>query len=311
MWYFSAPDWILSYRMNAISKFVLLRALNLSRKDPTTPRFLTNESLAMMFGVSKRTIVNAFKELKAEGFITLCRNPNNPFDNSRFFILTEKALRGDDDTQPIDFSQSEKIALSNKQKLHIAEANIALSQSENIALSSSKNIDKRKNKRERALCSYTTECDKDIQQSCISEIQQSSSSSIYENEYRERIEREHTLCSIISLSGLIKLFNDTAKVMSKEHPLAQTLNLKHVAEKFYTVKASATFETDKALTSAVTKWLLNEIEYEMNSGKKSSASNQVDAFTAMERFSQFINSRNEKSITTGTDYALKSITKKE
>ena len=112
MWYFSAPDWILSYRMNAISKFVLLRALNLSRKDPTTPRFLTNESLAMMFGVSKRTIVNAFKELKAEGFITLCRNPNNPFDNSRFFILTEKALRGDDDTQPIDFSQSENIALS-------------------------------------------------------------------------------------------------------------------------------------------------------------------------------------------------------
>ena len=269
MWYFSAPDWILSYRMNAISKFVLLRALNLSRKDPTTPRFLTNESLAMMFGVSKRTIVNAFKELKAEGFITLCRNPNNPFDNSRFFILTEKALRGDDDTQPIDFSQSEKIALSNKQNLHIAEANIALSQSENIALSSSKNIDKRKNK------------------------------------------RESTLCSIISLSGLIKLFKDTAKVMSNEHPLAQTLNLKHVAEKFYTVKASATFATDEALNSAVTKWLLDEIEHEMNSGKKSSASNQVDAFTAMERFSQFINSRNEKSITTGTDYALKSITKKE
>ena len=158
---------------------------------------------------------------------------------------------------------------------------------------------------------HTTKCDKDIQQSCILEIQQSSSSSIYENEYRERIEREHTLCSIISLSGLIKLFNDTAKVMSKEHPLAQSLNLKHVAEKFYTVKASATFETDKALNSAVTKWLLDEIEYEMNSGKKSSASNQVDAFTAMERFSQFINSRNEKSITTGTDYALKSITKKE
>ena len=136
----------------------------------------------------------------------------------------------------------------------------------------------------------------------------SSSSS---NEYRERIESEHTLCSIISLSGLIKLFKDTAKVMSNEHPLAQTLNLKHVAEKFYTVKASATFETDKALNSAVTKWLLDEIEHEMNSGKKSSASNQVDAFTAMERFSQFINSRNEKSITTGTDYALKSITKKE
>lgn len=99
--------------------------------------------------------------------------------------------------------------------------------------------------------------------------------------------------------------------MSNEHPLAQTLNLKHVAEKFYTIKASATFATDEALNSAVTKWLLDEIEHEMNSGKKSSACNQVDAFTAMERFSQFINSRNEKSTTIGTDCALKSITKKE
>lgn len=152
MLYFSAPDWILSYKMNAISKFVLLRALNLSRKDPATPRFLTNESLANTFGVTERTIVNAFKELKAEGFIKLCRNPNNPFDNSRFFILTEKALRCDDDNQPIDFSQSENIALSNKQNLHIAGEKIALSQSENIALSSLKNIDKDKeNKIEREL----------------------------------------------------------------------------------------------------------------------------------------------------------------
>lgn len=279
-YYFSVPGWILSYDMTSTSKLILMRALNLSRKDPSQEKFLTNSDLAFLLCISERTVVNSFKELKAEGFVKIVRNPNDCEDNTRYFLLTEKALMNNEqfikyaeeieqkynlDTEnnaPIEiFSSSEINSVNLLKKMRGGSAK--------IALSSSKNIDKRKNKRERALC------------------------------------------SIISLSGLIKLFKDTAKVMSKEHPLAQTLNLKHVAEKFYTIKASATFETDKALNSAVTKWLLDEIEHEMNSGKKSSASNQVDAFTAMERFSQFINSRNEKSITTGTDYALKSITKKE
>lgn len=268
MWHFTVPNWILSYKMTSNAKLILMRAFNLCG-DSDTPRYLTNKDLSEMFGISEGTVGNAFAELEREGFVTTFRNPQNKWDGKRFFKLTPKALMSDEDIQHIDLSENTNFTDSNKQNLNYVDTNFVDSQNTKIALSSSKNIDKRKNKRERALC------------------------------------------SIISLSGLIKLFNDTAKVMSNEHPLAQNLNLKHVAEKFYTIKASATFATDEALNSAVTKWLLDEIEYEMNSGKKSSASNQVDAFTAMERFSQFINSRNDKSITTGTDYALKSITKKE
>lgn len=157
---------------------------------------------------------------------------------------------------------------------------------------------------------YTTECDKDIQQSCISEIQQSSSSSIYENENRERIESEKALSinsSAYSLEQIYQTFNKKAKEMSSEYPLIQTMNIKAVADKFYAYKSQNNFSGVKNLSLAVGKWLIDECEHDMKEGK---------SFSSKPSIAQSLNflcnlAANEKSTTIGTDCAPKSIAFKE